>query len=99
MYNRPKLGEILIRRGVITPGQLLDALERQKTTKMLLGHILVTRGHCTPQQVTEALLDQASSLLDEQNNVLRTSVVDIEGWRRYVSSRRAAQAVASRVAN
>ena len=78
---------------------MLDALERQKATNMLLGQILVARGHCTPQQVTEALLDQASSLVDEQNNVLRTSVVDIEGWRRYVSSRRDANTVASRVAN
>ncbi len=56
---RLQLGETLIARGLITPKQLVDALEHQKEKghRRLLGETLVELGFVTDHDVMEAVAD------------------------------------------
>jgi len=53
--SRFALGHQLIRSGVVTPEQVDEALEIQKTTHEKLGTILVNKGYCTEEQIARAL--------------------------------------------
>lgn len=58
MYGVPRLGELLIQMGRITPEQLREALELQTTTNKRLGEILVELGYITPDDYYEAQAQQ-----------------------------------------
>ncbi len=53
-----QLGELLVERRLITPGQLEEALRRQRLTKEFLGAILVQMGAVTPDALLSALSAQ-----------------------------------------
>ncbi len=53
-----RLGDILIRRGLVTQGQLEAALTAQGSERGMLGRILVRRGLITLDQLGEALAEQ-----------------------------------------
>jgi type IV pilus assembly protein PilB len=53
-----RLGDILIRRGLVTQGQLEAALAAQGSERGMLGRILVRRGLVTMDQLGEALGEQ-----------------------------------------
>ena len=53
-----RLGDILIRRGLVTQGQLEAALAAQGSERGMLGRILVRRGLVTMDQLGEALAEQ-----------------------------------------
>ncbi len=53
-----RLGDILVRNGWITSGQLQSALSAQGSEQGLLGMILVRRGLVTSDQLGEALAEQ-----------------------------------------
>src|SRR4029078_12929947 len=53
-----RLGDILIRRGYVTPGQLESALTAQGSERGMLGRILVRRGLLSMDQLREALAEQ-----------------------------------------
>jgi type IV pilus assembly protein PilB len=53
-----RLGDILVRRGYITGGQLEAALAAQGSERGMLGRILVRRGLITMDQLGEALAEQ-----------------------------------------
>ncbi|MCG8450756.1 MAG: Flp pilus assembly complex ATPase component TadA [Pirellulales bacterium] len=53
-----RLGDILVRQGLITEGQVQSALVAQGTERGLLGTILVRRGLITNEQLGEALSEQ-----------------------------------------
>ncbi len=55
-----KLGEILIRQGLITEKQLQDAIDAQKKEKGRIGEILVKLGIITEEHIAEALGTQMS---------------------------------------
>jgi MSHA biogenesis protein MshE len=52
------LGEILVRRSLLTPEQLEQSLEEQKKTGRRLGRVVVDRGYLTEEQIAEALARQ-----------------------------------------
>jgi len=56
--QRLLLGQLLIRRGLISDDQLAGALSEQESTREYLGEILVRRGLLTEAQLTEALAEQ-----------------------------------------
>ncbi|RIH81243.1 putative type II secretion system protein HxcR [Meiothermus luteus] len=56
--QRPKLGELLLRLGYITEGQLQAALEEQARTGDLLGQVLLRRGYVKEEDLARALADQ-----------------------------------------
>ncbi len=56
--EKERLGDILVRWGIINEGVLYEALEIQKKTKKRLGEILVEKGFATEQQITEALAQE-----------------------------------------
>jgi len=53
-----KLGELLVKEGIITPSQLEEALEYQRTHGGRLGSILIKLGFATEEQVTSLLSRQ-----------------------------------------
>ena len=53
-----RLGDILVKHGWITEGQLQSALSAQGSERGLLGTILVRRGLITSEQLGEALAEQ-----------------------------------------
>ncbi len=57
-----RLGEILVKRGVISRQQLLEALVEQIDQPLPLGELLIQRGSATPEQVYLALCQQETTL-------------------------------------
>lgn len=56
--NRPLIGEILVKRNVITQKQLEEALKLQKGEKEFVGEILVRLGYLQEQDIVVALVVQ-----------------------------------------
>ena len=54
-----KLGRVLAKLGKCTREQVHEALEVQKTRKLLLGQLLVELGHCNERDIAAALAGQA----------------------------------------
>ncbi|MFZ5471487.1 MAG: hypothetical protein ACOZIN_18845 [Myxococcota bacterium] len=56
--KRPRLGELLLRRGIIDELQLQSALAHHRQWGMPLGAAAVAKGFCTPAEVLAALAEQ-----------------------------------------
>ncbi len=56
--KKGRLGEILVAQGVITPEQLMEALEEQKHTNERIGEVLMRLGYATEKEVLNALGEQ-----------------------------------------
>ncbi|MGH7272862.1 MAG: F0F1 ATP synthase subunit beta [Nitrospiria bacterium] len=56
--GKPKLGEILLEKKLITPEQLERALQKQGETKEFLGSILINMGYLTEAKLLRALSEQ-----------------------------------------
>jgi type IV pilus assembly protein PilB len=55
---RRRLGEMLVKRGTITPEQMTEYLRQHKETKKPLGQVLVDQGVITDQELTGFLSEQ-----------------------------------------
>jgi len=53
--KKKRLGEILIEDGILSAGQLEEALEDQKTSGMLLGQVLITKGYISEENLISAV--------------------------------------------
>ncbi|MGH9869455.1 MAG: GspE/PulE family protein [Candidatus Polarisedimenticolia bacterium] len=60
--SRMLIGEMLVRSGLITTGQLLEALNRQKTDGRKLGEILVESGALPPDRIERFLQSQHTAI-------------------------------------
>ncbi|MFP4598756.1 MAG: GspE/PulE family protein, partial [Persicimonas sp.] len=58
MYNRQRLGDILIQKGTITSDQLDKALRQQRDKGGLIGQVLVALEAATERDVMEAVAEQ-----------------------------------------
>ncbi|HLA28407.1 MAG TPA: ATPase, T2SS/T4P/T4SS family [Syntrophales bacterium] len=56
--GRKKLGDILVHQGRITPEQLADLLQSQKTCGKPLGRILIEQGILSPEELNNILGEQ-----------------------------------------
>lgn len=56
----PKIGEILLREGLISQSQLDEALFSQKESHAFLGEVVVKKGWLTEEQLLKALSKQFS---------------------------------------
>ena len=77
-----KLGEILIGEGIITAGQLNEALEKKQADGGFLGQNLIELGYITPETLTTFLVKQCKiphiNLLDYQIDTAVVSLIDPE---------------------
>jgi hypothetical protein len=71
----PKLGEILVAQGKITPEQLALALERQKTSGRRLGEELVRAGYVKRGVVSRALRIQRQIVYGAMTTLVASSIV------------------------
>lgn len=55
---RPRLGELLVRAGVLSREQLAAALEKQKQTGLRLGELLIREGLLSEEQLARVLQEQ-----------------------------------------
>jgi len=53
-----KLGQILVRKKIISSQQLQQALQVQSSKSQKIGEILIGKGFIQPQQLQEAMLEQ-----------------------------------------
>lgn len=57
-YNKIRLGDCLVQKGLITEEQLNDALIKQKETNTKLGETIVELGYVTESDMIDVLCDQ-----------------------------------------
>ena len=55
---RPRLGDILVRRGYVTEDELQRTLELQRASGVRLGELLIHSGHVSHDQLGTALEEQ-----------------------------------------
>jgi len=57
---RRRLGDILVEKGYLSPEQLEEALQHQRSSgrTRLLGEILLSLGHCSEEQIAECLAEE-----------------------------------------
>ncbi len=60
MATEERLGDLLLRKGLITEEQLREALEEQKKTHEKLGQILIQKGIISPSVLSELLSAQTN---------------------------------------
>ena len=60
---REFLGQFLLRKGWISEGQLIKAVEEQLRTGKMLGSILIEKGWLTPEQLNQALKEKAADTI------------------------------------
>jgi len=53
--KRPRIGELLVRSGAVTPAQLAHALERQRSMHLPLGQVLIRLGYVSDETMRLAL--------------------------------------------
>ncbi len=58
--EKMKIGQILVKGGVINENQLKFALEKQEREGGRIGDILISLGFITDREVIKALTEQAS---------------------------------------
>src|SRR5512145_1285262 len=58
---RPRLGQLLVEAGIITPDQLAAALDLQKRDPRRLGTLLVEAGYLNETQLTQVLSQQLNA--------------------------------------
>jgi len=63
--NQPddRLGEYLLRRGLINHRQYIEASQEMKATGKRLGNILVSRGYLSPRQLFECVRGQVEEII------------------------------------
>ena len=59
----------LLRNGVITDAQLDEALEIQKTNKVLIGNILTQLGYCTEEDIAKVLAEKTNTKFVSINEI------------------------------
>lgn len=57
LRHRPQLGELLVRRGIVTESQIEAAMQRQRETGTRLGELLVGMGAIAPVELTRTLAE------------------------------------------
>lgn len=63
--SEDRLGNVLVRREIITEEQLSEAIERQKTDGGKFGSILVSGGFTTKEQIQEVIKFQISEIMGQ----------------------------------
>jgi general secretion pathway protein E len=75
MYNRQKLGEILVRQGKVTEEQVQRALKQQREKGGRIGEVLVSMEACSESDVMRAVAEQLDYPFQEK---LDAEEVDLE---------------------
>ncbi|MBK8015549.1 MAG: Flp pilus assembly complex ATPase component TadA [Betaproteobacteria bacterium] len=74
--EKVRLGEILLRQGLLTEDQLKSALEDQKRSGRRLGRVFIDSGYVTEEQICEALARQLRvTFVDLRNAKLNPELV------------------------
>ena len=68
-FQKVRIGDLLVNKGLITEAQLKVALEEQKKVKEKLGSILVKMGYITEEKLLEALSEQLNVKIVKANEV------------------------------
>jgi general secretion pathway protein E len=75
---RERLGEILVRTGMITPYQLQQALEIARMDNSLIGRVLVEKGWLSTHDLATALsIQMAMTLIDLKKHKVRTEAMKL----------------------
>ena len=89
---RTRLGALLLRKGLVSPVELEDALETQRTKGGLLGEILVRSGLASRPAIEDALAEQVGGRIEVEAGFgtgLRSQIANRRPRRAGPSARRA----------
>ena len=76
--EKKKLGDTLVKKGVITSAQLTQALAEQKRTGERLGRVLVNLGFITEQEMIEFLGAQMEiPPINLDNYLIEPQIIDL----------------------
>lgn len=74
-----KLGEILVRKGVITPDELSDVLDEQVTHNEKVGDIVLKKGLASEKEIAGALKEQDKTRKDLDSGTVRVDTSKLDG--------------------
>ena len=57
-YRDMRLGQLLVRKGLLDSDQLEQAMAERENSGLLLGHLVIKCGFCTLEQVSRVLEEQ-----------------------------------------
>lgn len=60
LFRKNKIGEVLVRRGILSPDQLRYALKQQKISRQSLGRVLLNHGMVSRWELRSAIFIQSS---------------------------------------
>lgn len=76
--SEEKIGEILLKQGLINPHQLEEALQEQKTTGEKIGEVLLRKGWLAVEELNRALAMRIGvSIFDLSNYIISPEVVEL----------------------
>lgn len=76
--NQRKVGQVLLKRGLITEAQLNAALREQSVSGRFLGEILVSRGAASEEQIARTLSEQLGfAYVDLENITIEPKAVNL----------------------
>ena len=74
-----KIGEILVRKGVITPDELTNVLDEQDHHNAKIGDIVVQKGLASEKDVAVALKEQDKTRKDMETGTVRVDTFKLDG--------------------
>ena len=79
---KTRIGELLVKHGIITEAQLQDALDMQKKTKRKLGEILLEKEYLNAEHLFWMLSEQAEvPYVDIRLEMLDHDLIDLYPWK------------------
>ncbi|HNV48684.1 MAG TPA: chemotaxis protein CheA [Spirochaetota bacterium] len=94
-----RLGEIMVNKGIITDGQLLDAVHEQEERNVRLGDLVVQKGYATPDDVRIALTEQEKLKTRIETDTVRVDTAKLDRVMNLLGEIVIGQAAITRVAD
>lgn len=76
--SEKKLGEILLKKGIITEDELNDVIKLQEKENRKIGDLVVEKGYATPSEVSTALVDQERIKKRVDTSTVRVDTVRLD---------------------
>lgn len=85
--KKVRLGDLLVKKGIITEEQLSEALKQQKEKKLMLGEMIVSMGFASQSQINDVLCEHLNidfvDMREEEPDPQVLSLLDESIMRKY----------------
>ena len=78
--KKVRLGDVLVKKGIIDENQLQTALSRQREQGKMLGEMVIALGYATQRDINEALCDSLGiDFVDMRETEIRGLLLELKG--------------------